>query len=126
MSNGRFLRTLGKQQSKVGTLTYAPDERRLLSTISGGCPGEPQIVWDITSGNRLQEPRHHDNVVLAAAISPNGKLAATGGGSRQEIHILKLETGAAVNGPQGGPLVLGGTGTPGWAVGFSADGRRIT
>ena len=60
----------------------------------------------------------HDNIVLAAAISPDGRLVATGGGNNNEIHVWDVQTGETRH-------VLGGTGTPAWAVGFSADGQRI-
>ncbi len=35
----------------------------------------------------------HDNIVLATAISPDGRLAATGGGNNQEIHLWTLHDG---------------------------------
>jgi uncharacterized caspase-like protein/WD40 repeat protein len=63
--------------------------------------------------------------VVAAAISPNGKLAATGGGNDNEIRVWELATGADVKGPNRNPLILSGNGANTWAVGFSADGRRI-
>src|SRR5262249_16864794 len=89
------------------------------------CSREPQIVWDVSSGNRLQQPRHHDNVVIAAAISPNGELAATGGGDNNEIRVWTLATGAPVTEPKRKPVVLAGTGAATWAVAFSVDGERI-
>jgi WD40 repeat protein len=123
---GQYLRTLGNQGSGVGVLRFSPDGQLLLSTCSsGGCARMPQIVWDVASGNRLQQPRHHDNIVLAAAISPNGKFAATGGGSRREIRIWDLATGATVKGTDGKPMVLAGTGATTWAAGISADGQWI-
>src|SRR5262249_40462524 len=61
----------------------------------------------------------------AATISPDGKLAATGGGTHQEIRIWELATGAPVKSADGKPLVLAGAGEPAWGVGFSPDGQRI-
>jgi WD40 repeat protein len=117
---GAFLRTLANQGSQAGTLAFSPDGKRLLSTCGGGppCSLEPQIVWDVASGERLQQPKYHDNIVLAAAVSPDGSLVATGGGGGREVHVWDLQTGKTRH-------VLAGKGAPGWAAGFSADGSRI-
>ena len=67
---------------------------------------------------RLAAYTKHDNIVLASAFSPDGSLVATGGGDNQEIHVWDPKTGET-------KAVLKGTGRPGWAVGFAADGRGI-
>jgi WD40 repeat protein len=126
--DGHLLRIFGNQGSAVGSLRFSPDGQRLLSTCSGGptpCDGEPQIVWDVASGGRLQQPRYHDNIVVAAAISPDGKLAVTGGGGKEEIRVWELATGAPVKGAGGKAVVLAGTGAATWAASISADGHRI-
>src|SRR5262249_36695288 len=102
------------------------DGKGLLSTCGyGDCLGKPQIVWEVGSGKRLQQLQQHDDIVIAAAISPDGRFAATGGHADEAIRVWELAMGAPVNSPQGKPLVLAGTGASGWAVGFSADGQRI-
>ena len=118
--DGHLLRTLGRQNSQLGALRFSPDGRRLLSTCSGGpsCSREPQIVWDAVSGIRLHQSRHHDNIVIAAAISPDGAFAATAGGNAFPIHVWDLKTGAIRQ-------TLVGTGAANWAAGFSTDGQRI-
>jgi WD40 repeat protein len=63
--------------------------------------------------------------VLADSISPDGRLAAAGGGNNNEIHVWELATGAPVKGIGSKPVVLRGTGAPKWAAGISADGQRI-
>jgi WD40 repeat protein len=73
----------------------------------------------------LQQVRYHDNIVIASAISPDGKLAATGGGNNTVVRVWELATGATVRGPEGKPLVLAGSGARTWAAAFSADGQRI-
>jgi WD40 repeat protein len=125
--DGHLLRIFGESDSWVGVLKFSPDGQRLLSTCGGGppCAREPQIVWDVASAKRLQQPRHHNNVVVAAAISPDARLAATGGGSDQEIRLWELATGAPVTRPDGKPLVLAGSAEPSWAVGFSPNNQSI-
>jgi WD40 repeat protein len=122
---GQFLRSLN-QRGAVGVLRFSPDGQRLLSTCGYGygC-GRVQRVWQVATGEELVAYRGHDNTVNAAAISPDGRLAATGGGSNHEIHLWRLETGARVDSINGKPLVLAGTGAPVFAAGFSADGQRI-
>jgi WD40 repeat protein len=117
--DGHLLRIFGRQDSWVGRLKFSPDGQQLLSTCDGSppCSQEPQIVWDVASGNRLQQPRHHNNVVIAADISPDGKLAATGG-FNGDVQICDLQTGATKR-------VLRGSGAPNWAAAFSNDGLRI-
>jgi WD40 repeat protein len=119
---GRFLRILGNTNSWVGALALTPDGKSLVSTCAGGgrspCSSEPQIVWDIASGRRLQQPRHHDNIVMTAAANPDGRVIATGGGDRDVIHVWDLSTGDTRK-------VLSGTGASRWAVGFSSDGQRV-
>jgi Caspase domain/WD domain, G-beta repeat/WD40-like Beta Propeller Repeat len=98
---------------------FSPDGKRLLSTCGyGGCSAKPQHVWEVATGKQVLAYSRHDTSVLGAALSPDGRLAATGGGQRQEIHIWDLHTANTQR-------VLAGTGTPGYASGFSPDGRRI-
>src|SRR5262249_16933494 len=84
-----------------------------------------QHVWEVATGRELIAYTDHRNSVIAAAIAPDGKLAATGGGAENEIRIWELSTGVLVKGTDGKPLVLAGTGAPVWASAPSADGRRI-
>ena len=58
-------------------------------------------------------------MVVAAAISPDGRLVATAGGNAYPIHIWETRTGVAKQ-------VLEGTGKNTWSVGFASDGKTIT
>jgi WD40 repeat protein len=125
---GAFLRTLARQGTVVGSLSFSPDGKTLLSGISkvsadGNSYGAH--VFDVASGRELITYREHDNIVLATAISPDGRWAATGGGNNHEIHIWDLTTGKRRASADGVPLTLGGAGRPAWAAGFSADGKVI-
>ena len=125
---GKFLRTLGRQESEVGSLAFSPDGQLLLSTCGGGppCGSVPQIVWAVASGKRKAQPKHHDNVVMAAAISHDGRWAATAGGNNNEIYLWDLQSGVRRNGPNGSLLALAGAGQPVWSVGVSVNSREIS
>jgi WD40 repeat protein len=122
---------LARQGTSVGSLSVSPDGKRLLSGV-GSVPTNCH-VYDLASGREIVSYSGHDNVVIATAISPDGRWAATGGGNAREIHLWELATGkrrpgpGSVSGtvPGGQPLTLGGQGRPVWAAGFSADGTRI-
>lgn len=118
---GRLLRPLTNQgDTLVGSLSFSPDGRWLLSSCGAGdtCSGRPQFIWDVTTGRAIQTYVKHDNVVLAAAVAPDGHLVATAGGDRNEIHIWDARTGETRQ-------VLRGTGTPIWAAGFAATGSSL-
>ena len=124
-ATGQLKRTLTTPSVGIGKVVFSPDGRRLLAT-SGTVSGQDTgTVWDTSTWSPLASYQVHRNIVLAVAISPDGRLAATGGGSNQEIHVWELETGKRPQGPGGTPLSLQGGGAPGWAAGFSADGTRI-
>ena len=58
----------------------------VVDVATTGC-SYTQRVWEVATGKQLLAYDKHDNIVFAAALSPDGRLAATGGGSKQEIHI---------------------------------------
>jgi WD40 repeat protein len=117
-TTGRYLRTLTNQGGLVGSLRFSTDGMWLLSACGygGGC-NHTQRVWMVATGKELVAYAKHDNVVTAAAVSPSGNLAATGGGNG-DVQVWDLKTGETKR-------VLAGTGAPYWTVGISADGQRI-
>jgi WD40 repeat protein len=123
--DGHFLRTLAKQSGTVGVLRFSLDGQQLLSTSGYAARRPLQRVWEVATGKELVSYAGHNSTVSAAAISPDGRLAATGGGSDDEINIWELAIGATVEGPNRKPLVLAGTGRSVWAAGFSSDGQRF-
>jgi WD40 repeat protein len=125
-TTGDLVRTFAQQGTAVGALSFSADGRTLLSTCGQSCSGRFwSYVWDVASGVRKIEYKNHDNIVIAAAVSPDGRWAATGGGEKREIHVWELATGERAKSVDGGPVRLAGTGGASWAVGFSPDGRRI-
>ncbi len=114
---GAFKKVLASQGGVVGSLRFSPDGRLLLSTCGGNGCNTTQRIYDATSGKELTAYAKHDNIVIASAFSPDGSFAATGG-FNGDIQVWDPKTGET-------KAVLKGTGRPGWAVGFSADGRSI-
>jgi WD40 repeat protein len=87
---GGFIKTLAIQRTQVSSLSFSPDGRYLLSGVS---KGKVCYVRSYPSGKKLIAYRGHDNIVLATAVSPDGRWAATAGGSNQEILIWSLPDG---------------------------------
>jgi WD40 repeat protein len=115
---GEFLKVFANQGGPVGQLRFSLDGTRLLSTCRyRGCL-QTQFLWDTATGKQIFTYKKHDNIVLAAVMAPDGELVATGGGSNTAIHIWDLKTGTTKH-------ILAGTGAPGWAAGFSKDGKRL-
>jgi WD40 repeat protein len=97
-------------------VVYSPDGRTLLA----GTGNEPFhcIVFDVERGTPVQIYRGHQHIVMAAAISSDGRLAVTAGGWNNEIHIWEYESGRLLRSMQG-------TGAGVVSVGFSADGSEV-
>ena len=113
---GRFVRQLAKLDVNVPRLRITPDGKRLLSGV-GGAPFEAKL-WNVASGHSEVTYRGHDNIVLAVALSPDGKLAATAGGKNNEVHVWTVNKPKIV-------AILKGQGRAVHAVGVSDDGTRI-
>ena len=118
-------RVLARQGSSTGNLSFSQDAKTLLACVAGVPDGHGCHIYDVASGQAIVTYLGHDQAVSATAISPDGRWAATAGGTNNEIHLWDLRTGQPRLRPDGQPLKLGGQGRPVLAVGFSADGRQI-
>lgn len=120
---GALKKVLAQAGASVGSLTFSPDSKLLLSS-AGVAEGRPvNTVYDLGSGRETVTYRGHDSIVLATAISPDGHRAATAATGSKAIHIWNLKTGERVLGPAGQPVTMGGMEPPIGSVGFSLDGQ---
>jgi len=113
---GQFIKTLANQGTIVGSLSFSPDGGYLVSGVSSA-PTNCH-VWSYPSGKEIVTYKEHDSIVLATAVSPDGRWVATGGGSKKEIHLWNLRDGTVKQ-------RLRGVGASTWAVGFSEDGKEM-
>ena len=103
----------------VGSLRFSPNGDLLLATCGYiGCD-DKQRIFDVASGNELMVYARHDNIVIASAFPPDGRVVATGGGANNEIHIWDPRTSET-------KAILKGAGQAVWAAAFSSDSRQIT
>ncbi len=117
---GKFIKVLASQGSFVENLSISPDSKLVLTGHS--ClPSSIEYInniFSIPEGKKLLSFTKHDSIVLATAVSPDGRLAATGGGSDQEIYLWDIRTGNVKQ-------RLAGKGKVIWSVGFGRDGRTV-
>lgn len=114
---GEHVKILAQQDTTIVSLTFSRDGRRLLISPGWG-GGYVCTLLSVPSGEVLVRFRAHTNVVLATAISPDGKVAATAGGDDKEIYLWDTQTGQRLR-------KLAGQGHVVWSVGFGRDGRSI-
>ncbi len=113
---GKYLKILGVQGSDVANISISPDGKKVLT----GAAGDTSInnVFEIPTGKRLSFFSKHDNITLATAISPNGKIALTGGGVNHEFYLWDISTGEVIK-----KLVGKGKGI--FGIGISKEGKRL-
>ncbi|MGI9422749.1 MAG: PDZ domain-containing protein, partial [Hyphomicrobiaceae bacterium] len=119
-------RVLVEQQSRgIGALAFSSNSKLLLSTALSGVGARSNSVWNVETGDPVATYLGHNDNVRAAAISPDGQWAVTGGGSDNEIHIWDVQTGQPRQKPDGLRLGLNGHGKSICTVGITADGGTI-
>lgn len=113
---GDFVKLLAQAQSGISTFALSPDGSRLVT----GCADAPfeNLVVTIPDGKITTRFKGHDNIVLATAISPNGRWAATAGGSDYGVALWDIRSSQE-------EIHMAGHGATVWSVGFSSDGNGI-
>lgn len=86
---------------------------KLLLTC-GGDSGNTAWLWDMETGKQIRQFRGQTSV-LAVALSPDGKLALTGGGDKT-VRLWEVATGREIRQLKDHSFTVGD-------VGFSPDGR---
>ena len=74
-------------------------------------------LWDLKSGVELLSLLGHEGPVFAVALSPDGRLAASGGVD-QVIRVWDLQEGRQA-------MFMVGHLEPVWSLAFTPDGRRL-
>src|SRR5262249_22018183 len=100
--------------SWVWSMTFTADSRRLLFTRGLG-ESKACSVLDLASG---REQVRFTRGGRAAALSPDGGLAATGGGDNHEMYLWRTADAAVV-------ARLGGRGQTPLSAAWNPDGKSI-
>jgi len=113
---GEFIREFAKAETQIQGLSFSPDGTRLLA----GAVSHPYTctAYDFPTGKPVTRFTKHDNIVLATAISPDARTAATGGGDRNAILLWDIASGKVQR-------ELRGAGQPVRSVAFAKDGQSI-
>jgi WD40 repeat protein len=108
-SSGRELAKLSRRPYCPVALTFTPDGRRLAVSF------HPVRFWEVLTGTEMGSIPENDT--LALAVSPDGRILATGG-FEGTVGLWELATGKELRKLKGhdGPVL---------AISFSPDGRRL-
>lgn len=122
-ADGALLGELPPQDFAVGALALAAGDTEGTDRIAVSCgyrcaDRNRTAVWRLGDQAPLLAYREHDGSVFASAVSPDGRLVATAGGTRHTIRVWDAATGAT-------RAVLEGRGRPVTAVGIEPAARRI-
>ncbi len=99
----------------VGALAFTPDGKTLLT---GSAYSDPVIrVWDALTGNERGQWRGHTVDVQTLAVSPDGKLAVSGGQDRT-LRMWDVATGKQVRRLEEAKEAI-------WSATFSPDGKTL-
>ena len=113
---GVFVKLLAQQESGVSSLSVTPDGRRVVTGCADGA--FVNHVFTVPDGQDQVRFTGHDNIVLGTAVSPNGRWAATAGGSDYGIALWDIQSGRE-------QIHMAGHGATVWSVGFGTDGSTI-
>ena len=102
----------------VKSLVFAPDGRRLFYTLASDAERTGGYVLDLASGETVAKFTGYEPPAGGGALSHDGKLAATAGGSANEISIWRTDNGALVQ-------RMAGRGRSVVSCGWSPDGKTI-
>jgi WD40 repeat protein len=120
--DGKLLKRFTGLKNQITSLTFTPDNKRLLFTgVGWGAGNEREFgstLLEVATGQEALRFRGHNNTVMQGVLSADGKLAASTGGDNSDTFVWKTSDGSLVQ-----HLVGKGRGI--FGVGFGADGRSI-
>ena len=118
-ADGVLKTVLPRRSYHVGALTFTGDGKALVISCGYRCTDINRTeILAVEGGAALGAYRGHDGTVIASALSPDGKLMATAGGSRHEIHIWDAASGEL-------KAKLAGKGAPVTGAGITAKGDAV-
>lgn len=106
--SGKFVKGLAMQDIGVANLSFSADGKSLLAGAE---------VYSVPDGQVSRPLAPQDGPITATALSRDG-MAAVAGGSRNQIRIWNIASGAA-------PRILSGSGQPIYKVGFAENGEAV-
>ncbi len=106
-----------KAESSVSAVVFTADSRRLLYTTGGEARGLACLL-DLAGRKTPARFTRHTNSVWSAAISPDGRLAATCGGNNNAVYLWKTRDGDTA-------ARLAARGRTVWAAAWVGDGRTV-
>lgn len=113
-----------KVANQVGAMAYNPAGSQLVVGTSGPFGPWPAYTLDPSSLREIARFAPHENIIVAAATSPDGRWVATGD-FLGKVRIWSAATGQPRQGQDRQPFLLAGSGASVWAVGFGHDGQSI-
>jgi RNA polymerase sigma factor (sigma-70 family) len=108
----RFGSTRLRHGQAVGALAFAKDGKAILS----GSVDRTVSLWELPSGKELKRFTGHDGYVTCAALSPDGKVVASGA---KEFCLWDAATGKELH--RSLPSCVGEV----WGADFSPDGKLV-
>jgi WD40 repeat protein len=100
--------------TRAVAVAFVADSHRALLSV-----GNDLVLWDVDTMKELKRLAGHTEIVYAVAVSPDGRIAASGStGTANAIRLWDLESGKELH-------VLPGHTAEIAQVAFSPDGRRL-
>ena len=116
--DGSFVKDLARLPQGPPGVAFSPDGRKVVAGAQEGRGDFTCPVVDVDSGRIVSGFGGHRNSVKAVDVSPDGRLAASGGGNDHEVWVWELDTGRPVR-------KMAGAGGPVWSVGIDGEGGRV-
>jgi WD40 repeat protein len=113
VATGHELRRLGRQDTDVEAVAFAPDSR---SALSAGSDGIVRL-WNVQTGEMIRTFEGHKGAVHDVAFSPDGRLVLACGADKM-LRLWDTATGNTMRTLEGHTDAV-------WSAAFHPDGQRI-